>query len=105
MLLWLIHGADRVVQERRAGLLDVIAQNLRNRLAFGKANQPLRARLESREVRHVQPARVETIACEQHSRLPIVKRNAQVAVAWDGDDVDNSPAKIDVSNIVRPMRD
>src|SRR5215469_2229878 len=55
VLIRLIHGSYGIVEKRRTRLLDVIAENMRDRLVYGKTNHSFRARLERSEIMYIQP--------------------------------------------------
>ena len=65
MLIRLIFGAGRVIDERRSGLLDVVTQHVRNRPRRRKLRQGVDAGLESGKIAHVKPPGINRIARQE----------------------------------------
>jgi len=101
----LVLRSNRIVEVRRAALLDVAADHMRHNFAFGKTNQALGACHERRKVAHVQAAGIEAVACEQDASLAVVISQTQDVVAGNRNHVEDAVAEVEPANIFRPMGD
>ena len=104
MLIGVVDGTNRKIQKRRAGLLNVIAEDVGDWLAFEESDETLGAGLVGWKIRYIEPAGIEVIAGEYDARLRVVEGNGVFVVAWDRNDVQDAAAKVDLSHARRPGR-
>lgn len=100
-------GLHRIVLLRRAGHLDMSAEQRADRVALRESSESVDARVERRELgnRHVEAAWIDHVAGKQQARARIIDHDVPRLVPRRGDDVESAPAQIEVADLVRPVRD
>src|SRR5580658_1435927 len=94
VLVGMVNGADGEVEERRAALLNVIAQDLGYGLAFEEGDETLGAGLVGGEIGYVEAAGIEVVAGEHDAGLSVVEGNGVFVVAGDGYDIQHAAAEV-----------
>ena len=105
VLVRLIDRADRIVAKRRARILDMRAEHVRDRMVRDEIVEAIDAVRERRRIAHVEPAGIERVAREEDPGAAIVHCDARRLVAWNRKDVQYAPAQVDRSTVGGPMRD
>ena len=104
MLIGVVDGTNRKIQTRRAGLLNVIAEDVGDWLAFEESDETLGAGLVGWKIRDIEPTGIEVVAGEHDAGLRVVEGDGVFVVAWDRNDVQDAAAKVDLSHARRPGR-
>src|SRR5215831_4637009 len=107
MLVRLIGGSSRIIDEWRAHLLDVSAKDMCDRMAAGEIDQTLVALDERREIglSNGKTPGIKAVAGQENSGGPIIQGDTRFVVSGNGNDIDDSSPKIDVTDVCRPMLD
>ena len=99
----LILRSDRIVQERRLGLFDMAAENVRYRLVARKIHQALDAGCERGKIEDIEPARIKRVAGQQDAGPAIVERDAKRLMARNRNHVQHAPAEVNRAMIGWPV--
>src|SRR6266446_1134409 len=107
MLVGLINRAARIIHEGRAALLNVRTKNVGDGLIAREVHQSPNARDEYRKLRvaYIETARIKTVSRQKDAGLSIVQGDARIVMAGNRNQIQHSPAQIDLRPIVRPFRE
>src|SRR5438045_9523954 len=87
MFFRLVLGANRIIQIGRAGLLDVVAEDVRYRLVARELDETLDAGHVQRKIGDIQTAWIESIPCQQDACREIIEGDADSFMTGKRDNV------------------
>src|SRR6266850_7277785 len=98
MLVRLINRSPRIIHEGRAALLNVRTKNVGDRLVVREVHQSPRASDKCGKLRvaYIEAARIKTVSRQKDAGLPIVQRDARIVMAGNWNQIQDSPAQIDL---------
>src|SRR2546425_13358787 len=104
MLVRLINRAPRIIHEGRPALLNVRTKNVGDGLIAREVHQSPDARDECRKLRvaYIETPGIETISRHKDAGLSIVQGDARVVMTGNRNQIQHSPAQIELRRILRP---
>src|SRR5580698_7985428 len=102
VLTGLILGAARIVDEGRSRLLDMIAEDVRDRPRFGEFDHPPSTGDVRGKIGDVEAPGIKMVAGEQNAGFAIVVGDMRGVMTRDGEDVDDAVAQVDRAGLIGP---
>jgi len=99
VLVGLVERSLGIVEKRRSGLLDVVAEDLGDGLAVGESDEAVDARNVFRKTVDVQTAGIKRVAGKQYRGFSVVEGDARGGVSRDGNGVNQAVAQVDAADV------